>query len=159
MSENDDFEVDDDDEDDEDDDYAEVSDEDDGEFSKRRRHSRRPKVALGSKSIGESKTVSFQSRRRKPKASFDYSSSAKNSDDDSFEEFNNRTKRSSRFSLKSSDHVSGDVNLSSHDTGLRTSSRVVRKVSYVESEESEEIDEEKSKAQKVHTFSCIFACY
>ncbi|XP_078441863.1 chromatin remodeling 5 [Wolffia australiana] len=141
MSESDDFQENDDEEDDED--YADVSEEDDIDFtSKRGSYVRKP--GRRSKPIRQSKTVPLQNRGKKMMGSFEEDSSDNNSEEDSFEEFNHRSKKLSRFSTKSSDRVSGNANLSSRSGELRTSGRVVRKVSYVESEESEEVEEDKS---------------
>lgn len=145
MSESDDFEE----EEEEDDDYPDASDDDDRYFTNNRRRGPR-KAGRSSKSTGECRSIPIQSRRKKVKTSFEDESSEKNSEEDSLEESNLSTKRSSRFSLKNGDQAAVNANLSSHGRELRTSSRVVRKVSYVESEESEDMDEDKSlKTQKV----------
>ncbi|CAA6654095.1 unnamed protein product [Spirodela intermedia] len=134
-----------------DDDYPDASDDDDRYFNNSCRRGCPPrKAGRSSKPTRESKSIPIQSRRKTVKTSFEDESSDKNSEEDSFEESNLRTKRSSRFSMKSADQATVSANLSSHGRELRTSSRVVRKVSYVESEESEEIDEDKTlKTQKV----------
>uniref|UniRef100_A0A1D1Y7W7 Chromodomain-helicase-DNA-binding protein 1 n=2 Tax=Anthurium amnicola TaxID=1678845 RepID=A0A1D1Y7W7_9ARAE len=146
VSGSDDFE----DENEDDDDVLDVSDEDDMDFNYNHRRAIRRKAGPSAKSIRENKTIFVQSRRKKLKSYSEEESSEEDSEEDGCEESNPRTKRSSRFGKKSSGRLAANANLASHVRELRTSSRSVRKVSYVESEDSEEVDEDKStKPQKV----------
>ncbi|KAJ4845979.1 Protein CHROMATIN REMODELING 5 [Turnera subulata] len=96
---------------------------------------------------GESKS-SHTGRQKRGKTSFDEESSAEDSDSDSDEELKSMTRRGVH-TRKSNARSSTSANIGGRNNEVRTSSRSVRKVSYVESDESEDLDEgKKKKSQK-----------
>lgn len=139
----------DDDDDDNIDDYLDISDEDDA-FQKKPRGRQRGKVGDGIKSARDLKSFASSNRRRRGIISYeDDESSAKDSENDSDEDFSSRTRRGANLRKKSGSQ-STSTYISGRSREIRTSSRSIRKVSYVESEESEELDEaKKKKSQKV----------
>lgn len=138
-----------------DDEDLDVSDEDDPYFKKSKtKQSSRSSRYL--KSTREFKPIASSTRRKKGRASFeedDEESSADDSENGSDEEFRS-TRRGAQVHRKSGGR-SVTVSISSRKNELRTSGRSVRKVSYVESDGSEDIDEVKKKNQKVCLFDWI----
>ncbi|KAH6834273.1 chromatin remodeling 5 [Perilla frutescens var. hirtella] len=101
------------------------------------------------KSTRELKSIASTTRRKKGRASFeedDEESSADDSENGSDEDFRS-TRRGAQVHRKNGGR-SSHVNVSSRKNELRTSGRSVRKVSYVESDGSEDLDEVKKKNQK-----------
>lgn len=92
------------------------------------------------------------SRQRRGKPSFeedDYS--AEDSDSESDEDFKSITRRGAQL-RKGNARSTMSTKISGQNSEVRTSSRSVRKVSYVESDGSEELDEgKKKKPQKVQS--------
>lgn len=79
-------------------------------------------------------------------------SSEKDSEKDSDEDFNNRTKRGMHLQKKIVSRTTMSANIMARNNEVRTSSRSIRKISYAESEESEDFDDGKAKkSQKVWT--------
>lgn len=77
-------------------------------------------------------------------------SSEKDSEKDSDEDFNNRTKRGIHLQKKIVGRTTMPANIMARNNEVRTSSRSIRKISYAESEESEDFDDGKAKkCQKV----------
>ncbi|KAJ0978034.1 hypothetical protein J5N97_013508 [Dioscorea zingiberensis] len=140
--------IDDDEEDDEDDDVA-SSDGDDMDYADNRRRRMLSKGKHKVKPMKESKSM-MHSRRKRGKASSDEEvSSEKDSEGNSDDDFDNKTKKSLQFRKKSSVRPITSANVICNNSELRTSGRSVRKVSYVESEESDDDGEDRSgKSQK-----------
>lgn len=136
--------------DDIDDDDLNISDEDDS-FGKKIRAKQRGKGANNLKSTREFKSAAPATRRRRVRTSFEdeeEESSAEDSENDSNEDFKNMRRRDAPVRRKN-----GNQFVSDRNNELRTSGRSVRKVSYVESDESEDLDEgKKKKNQKVCSF-------
>ncbi|XP_038972966.1 protein CHROMATIN REMODELING 5 isoform X1 [Phoenix dactylifera] len=144
LPESDDF--DDDDDDDDDDEDLDLSDEDDFIENPRRKVRRKAGCNLKSKEMKSS----VHSRRRGKTFSDDEYSSGKDSEDDTDEDFDHKIRRSSQLRKKVGGRSTMSANVNSHGSELRTSGRSVKKISYAESEESEDDDEERSnKTQKV----------
>ncbi|KAL1544994.1 Protein CHROMATIN REMODELING 5, variant 3 [Salvia divinorum] len=131
-----------------DDDDLDVSDEDDPHFGKSRAK-QSSKSSRNLKSTREFKSVASSTRRKKGRASFevdDEESSTDDSENVSDDDF--RNSRRGAQAHKKNGSQSAAVSNSSRRNELRTSGRSVRKVSYVESDGSEDIDEVKKKNQK-----------
>lgn len=131
-----------------DDEDLDISDDDDPYFKKSRtKQSSRSGRSL--KPTREFKSIASSTRRKKGRASYeeDDESSADDSENGSDEEFRS-TRRSAQVHRKSGGR-SATISISSRRNELRTSGRSVRKVSYVESDGSEDLDEAKKKNQKV----------
>ncbi|KAJ0726583.1 putative DNA helicase chromatin remodeling SNF2 family [Helianthus annuus] len=111
------------------DDEFDISDDD---IYKKARGMQRQK--RGSKSSREPKPSTFLSRRKRGRTSFDDEEELNDSDDDFEEDF--KSTRRKGHPRKDTTKASGRIN------EVRTSTRSVRKVSYVESDESEEHDED-----------------
>ncbi|KAG9443646.1 hypothetical protein H6P81_014986 [Aristolochia fimbriata] len=132
-------------EEEEDDDDFDISDEDDVDFTDRPRRGKQRKGQL-SKSNRETKSFSSQSRRKRGKTFIEADeSSSRDSENDSDEEFEHRTKRGGQARKKTGGRSMMLTNHIASNNEVRTSSRSVRKVSYAESEESEDVDEGKTK--------------
>ncbi|XP_041999408.1 protein CHROMATIN REMODELING 5-like isoform X1 [Salvia splendens] len=131
-----------------DEDDLDVSDEDELYFKKSR--AKQPsKSGRNLKSTREFKSVASSTQRKKGRASFeddDEESSADDSENISDEDF--RSSRRGAQAHRKNGGRSVAVNDSSRRNELRTSGRSVRKISYVESDGSEDIDEIKKKNQK-----------
>ncbi|CAN6691706.1 unnamed protein product [Malus baccata var. baccata] len=129
------------DEDNDSDDELDVSDEDDSYYGKKPK-SRHQGDA---KSTRERKSFHSSSRQRRGKSSFDDDeSSAEDSESDGDEDFKG-IKRKGVHTRKSN----GRRNVLGQNGEVRTSTRSVRKVSYVESDGSDEVEEgKKKKSQK-----------
>ncbi|XP_062014865.1 protein CHROMATIN REMODELING 5 isoform X1 [Rosa rugosa] len=134
------------DEDNDSDDELDVSDEDNSFYAKKPKGRHRGKGAHTVKLKRERKSYHGSSRQRRRKSSFDDDeSSAEDSESDSDEGFKS-TRRKGAHIRKSNGRT---TNVSGRNGEVRTSTRSVRKVSYVESEGSDEIDEgKKKKSQK-----------
>jgi hypothetical protein len=142
------------DEDDDSVDDLEVSDED-SYFTKKAKGRQQVK---GGRSVGSTRErASFRasSRQRRVKSSFEEDeSSAEDSDSDSEEDFKSMTRRGVNL-RKNGGRSTVSTNASGRHSEVRTSSRSVRKVSYVESDGSEEVDEgKKKKLHKVQSTYC-----
>ncbi|PIA48224.1 hypothetical protein AQUCO_01400659v1 [Aquilegia coerulea] len=125
-----------------------MSDED-VDFIGKSRRSGRGKVGRGLKASRERKSFSTHSRKRRSKASFEEeNSSALESENDSEEDFQGRSKRGKHLRKNTGGRSTMSAKSMGQHDEVRTSSRSVRKVSYAESEESEEVDEGKTKGQK-----------
>lgn len=125
-----------------DDDDLDISDEDD--IYDKPKSVQRGKGGRGRKSTRELKSSTTSNRRRRGRVSFeDEDSSTKDSESDTDEDFKS-TRRG--INLRKNN---GGRSTSTRNNEVRTSSRSVRKVSYVESDGSEEVDEgNKKKSQK-----------
>lgn len=145
-----DWDAEDSDEDDNSDNDIDVSDEDDTYYSKKPKGRQRGvQTARNVKSARHRKTVNSSGRQRRAKASFEEDEySAEDADSESDEDFK-RTRRVAHI-RKSNARSSMSTITSGRNSEVRTSTRSVRKVSYVESDDSEELDEgKKKKPQKV----------
>ncbi|KAJ4969882.1 hypothetical protein NE237_002981 [Protea cynaroides] len=131
-------------EDDEDD--LDISEEDDDFVGKPQRRTR-GKGGSSVTSTIEYKSFNAHNRRSKGSRSFDDEdeSSAKDSENDSDSDFKGRTKRGMHLRKSKVGRSTASANAALRNNEVRTSSRTVRKVSYVESDESEEVDEGKVK--------------
>lgn len=144
MSESDDFDED----DDEDNDDLDLSDEEDLGYpdnhwrKKQQKVGRRPKLTKDTKS-----SVNGRRKRRRTFSDED-DSSDKDSEQDSEGDLCRKSRKSLHLRKMGVGRSTGSVNINSHSNELRTSGRTIRKVSYVESDESEKEEEEK-KSQKV----------
>lgn len=124
-----------------DDDDLDLSDDNDAYFKKNRaNHS--SKGARSLKSTRKTKSIVPATRRKKgrPFAEEDEESSAEDSEDCSDEDFRS-TRRGAPVHRKSGARSS--VHISGRNNELRSSGRSVRKVSYVESDGSEDLDDKK----------------
>lgn len=127
----------------------EISDDDDVYFKK----NRAKLSAKGGRSLNsgrELKSVGSSTRRKKGRMSFqedEEETSADNSEDGSDEDV--RSRRRGVPVHRKNGGRSASVNVSGRNNEPRTSGRSVRKVSYVESDGSEDVDEGKIKSQKV----------
>ncbi|KAL6518731.1 Protein CHROMATIN REMODELING 5 [Orobanche hederae] len=128
-----------------DDDNLDLSD-DDVYFKKNRKQLGRSGHSL--KSTRELKPIASSTRRKKGRTVYeeDAESSAEESENDSDEDFRS-TRRGGQLRKKNA-RRSASMNVCSRNNELRTSGRSVRKVSYVESDGSEDIDEGQKKSQK-----------
>ncbi|KAL0390776.1 UNVERIFIED_CONTAM: protein CHROMATIN REMODELING 5 [Sesamum calycinum] len=130
------------------DDDLEFSDDDDVYF-KKNKAKQSGKSGRNLKSTRGLRSIASSSRRKKSRTSFeedDDESSAEESENGSDEDFRS-TRRGASVQRKNVGR-SASASVSSRNNELRTSGRSVRKVSYVESDESEDIDEGKKKNQK-----------
>lgn len=138
-----------------DDDDLDISDEEDSYF-KKSREKQSSKSCRSSKSTREFKSIASSTRRKKGRASFDdddEESSADDSENCSDEDFRS-TRRVAKVHRENGGRFA-PASVSSRKNELRTSGRSVRKVSYVESDGSEDLDEVKKKNQKVCLFHWI----
>ncbi|KAK8595957.1 hypothetical protein V6N13_000626 [Hibiscus sabdariffa] len=118
-----------------------ITDEEDSYYRKKPKGVQRVKVGLGPKPTRERKS---SNRQRRGRSSFDEEEySAEDSDSESDEDFKSMATRGGN--IRKSNARSNTSTSMGRNSEVRTSSRFVRKVSYVESEESEEIDEGKKK--------------
>ncbi|KAK4780663.1 hypothetical protein SAY87_016769 [Trapa incisa] len=132
------------DEDDVSDDELDVSDEEDSYNSRKPKGKQGPKGGPA-KSSKKYKPLPVYRRQNRGKAlSDEEESSAKESDNDSFEDFRGTVRRSAQI-RKNNGRLNVSANVSRESNEVRTSSRSVRKVSYVESDESDDADEAKKK--------------
>lgn len=148
MSESDDFE--DDDVDVEYDDL-DLSEEDNLECTSIKRQKTRRKIGQSSKGSKENKSNEYNRRKRGRAFSEEAESFEEDSEEDSNGYFSQKIKRApqSRNKKIGGRSITPTI-MTSPRNEVRHSGRSVRKVSYVESEESEDIDEEKlNKSQKV----------
>lgn len=149
------------DEDDDSDENLDVSDDDDSFYAKKPKGRLRGKVGKSIQSTRDRKAYAPSSRQRRVKSSFeDNESTSEDPDSDSDDDFKNTKKRSIHV-RKNNSRSSVTASFSARNSEVRTSSRAVRKVSYVESDGSEEADEgKKKKVLKVmpslYTFGCGF---
>lgn len=148
ISESDDFE--DDDVDVEDDDL-DLLEEDDLEYTSVKRQKTRRKIGQSSKGSKENKSNEYNRRKRGRAFSDEAESFELDSQEDSDGFSSQKIKRAPQSRDKKIGGRSTTLTaISSPRNEVRHSGRSVRKVSYVESEESEDIDEEKlNKSQKV----------
>ncbi|XP_020273796.1 protein CHROMATIN REMODELING 5-like isoform X3 [Asparagus officinalis] len=147
MSESDDF---DDENDEEEDDDLDLSDEEGIEYGGNPRQRKSQKAGRRPKSTKDSKSSVRSQRKRGRAFSDEEESSEKDSEQDSDEDFSQKSRKAWQLRKKSGGQSAGSVNINSQSSELRTSGRAVRKVSYVESEESEKEDEERTtKSQKL----------
>ncbi|CAA0813205.1 Protein CHROMATIN REMODELING 5 [Striga hermonthica] len=130
-----------------DDDDLDVSDDDDVYF-KKSRVKQSGRTGRNLKPNKELKSIASSTRRKNGRAFFeeDEEESSAESENGSDEEF--RSTRRGGPVRKKNGGRSASMNVSSWNNELRTSGRSVRKVSYVESDESEDIDEGKKNQKK-----------
>ena len=134
-----------------------VSDDDESFYTKKSKGRQQGKVRKNIKSTRDRKACVASSRQRRLKSSFeDNESTTEDSDSVSDDDFKSTRKRS--FNVrKNNSRFSVTTSFSAHNSDVRTSSRAVRKISYVESDGSEEADDgKKKKSQKVNPTSCMF---
>ncbi|XP_061342770.1 protein CHROMATIN REMODELING 5-like isoform X2 [Gastrolobium bilobum] len=131
--------------DDDSDENLDFSDDDESFYAKKPKGRQRGKVGQSIKSTRDRKAYAASGRQRRVKSSFeDNESTAEDSDSDSDEDFKRPKKRGVHV-RKNNGRSSAATSFSMRNSEVRTSSRTVRKASYVESEESEEADEGKKK--------------
>ncbi|KAL8480023.1 hypothetical protein ACS0TY_026817 [Phlomoides rotata] len=124
-----------------DDDDLGISDDNDA-YLKKNRAIQTMKGGRSLKATRKTKSIVSATRRKKGRTSFDEDeeSSAEDSEDCSDEDFRS-TRRGAPVHRKNGARSS--VHISSRNNELRSSGRSVRKVSYVESDESEDLDDKK----------------
>ncbi|KAK8958001.1 CHD3-type chromatin-remodeling factor PICKLE [Platanthera zijinensis] len=147
MSESDDFE---DGDADEEDDDLDLSEEDDIEYTNSKRQRARQRMLQSSKGSKENQSNQYTRRKRGRVYSDEAESSEEDFDEDSDENLSRKIKRPHQLhNKKVGGRSATSANRISPSNEVRHSGRSVRKVSYVESDESQEIDEEKlNKSQK-----------
>lgn len=134
-----------------------VSDNDDLYFDKKAKGRQRGKFGPSVRSTRDCKAFTASSRQRRVKSSFedeDENSTAEDSDSESDEDFKSLKKRGVRV-RKNNGRSSAATSFSRPSNEVRSSSRTIRKVSYVESDESEGADEGTKKSQKVLQLSMV----
>ncbi|PPD91623.1 hypothetical protein GOBAR_DD11444 [Gossypium barbadense] len=120
---------------------VDISDEEDSYYRKKPKGVQHVKVGLNVKPTKERK---YTNRQRRGKSSFDENEcSAEDSDSESVHDFKSIARRGGNHRISSA--RSNTFTSMGRNSEVRTSSRSVRKVSYVESEGSEEIEEVKKK--------------
>ncbi|GJN33329.1 hypothetical protein PR202_gb21917 [Eleusine coracana subsp. coracana] len=134
--------------DDEDDDELELSDDEDDVFVENRRQPKRLKVGGTKPPKGRKLPVQAQ-RKRGMSFTDDDDSSGKESDEASDADFSHRSKKPDRLHQKTVGR--NDANPINSHNEVRTSGRrrTVKKISYAESEESDDSEEKAAKQQKV----------
>lgn len=124
------------------------------DYADNRQQRKRQKVGRRPKTTKENKPAVHSRRIRGRTFSDDEESSQKDSEEDSDEDFSRISRKSFQSRRKGGGQSTASVSINSHSSELRSSGRTVRKVSYVESEESEKEDEEKAtRSQKVGIIS------
>ncbi|KAM0947843.1 putative DNA helicase chromatin remodeling SNF2 family [Dioscorea sansibarensis] len=136
-------------EDDEEDDALESSDGDDMGYADDRCRRMPIKGKHKAKPIKESKSMVHGRRKRGKPYSDEEVSSEKDSEGDSDDDFDNKTKKSLQARKKSSGRPINSANVICNSSELRTSGRSVRKVSYVESESEDDGEDRSGKSQKL----------
>ncbi|GAV70300.1 SNF2_N domain-containing protein/Helicase_C domain-containing protein/Chromo domain-containing protein/DUF4208 domain-containing protein [Cephalotus follicularis] len=122
-----------------------VSDEDDSYYTKKPKGRHQGRGVRNVKSAKDRKSFQASSRPKRGKMLFEEDEySAEESDGDSDGDFKNMTRRGAHL-RKSNARSTISTNFIGRNSEVRTSSRSTRKVSYVESDGSEEIDEGKKK--------------
>ncbi|KAL1082394.1 hypothetical protein V6Z11_D09G130400 [Gossypium hirsutum] len=120
---------------------VDISDEEDSYYRKKPKGVQHVKVGLN---VKPSKERKYTNRQRRGKSSFDENEcSAEDSDSESVHDFKSIARRGGNHRISSA--RSNTFTSMGRNSEVRTSSRSVRKVSYVESEGSEEIEEVKKK--------------
>lgn len=127
-----------------------VTDEEDSYYSKKPKVKQGHKGGHTTKPSKKSKTLPVYRRQNRGKTFSDEESpSAKESEDESFEDLRGTARRATQI-RKSNGRVNSSANVIREGNEVRTSGRSVRKVSYVESDESDDAEEaKKKKLQKV----------
>lgn len=130
------------------DDELELSDDEDDDFAENRRQPKRLKVVATKTSKGRKLPMQVQRRRGMSHTDEEYLS-GKESDVPSDTDFNHRLKKPDRLYQKPVSR--NDVVPPNSQNELRTSGRrrTVKKISYAESEESDDSEEKSAKQQKV----------
>lgn len=140
-----------------DDDEVGISDEDE-EYYRKPQGKQRNRGGHSVKSTRVVRSLATSARRKRGRTSYEEEESSEHdSENESDEDFGNKPRRVANVRLKNGGRCSA-ASVSGRNSELRTSSRrSVRKVSYAESEESEEIDDSKQKkSQKVLSwFPCV----
>lgn len=139
-----------------DDDEVGISDEDE-EYYRKPQGKQKNRGGHSVKSTRVVRSLATSARRKRGRTSYEEEESSEHdSENESDEDFGNKPRRVANLRLKNSGRSSA-TSVSGRNSEIRTSSRrSVRKVSYAESEESEEIDDSKQKkGQKVLSFPCI----
>ncbi|XP_062082267.1 protein CHROMATIN REMODELING 5 isoform X6 [Humulus lupulus] len=141
-------------EEDDSDNELDMSDEDDSYYARKSKSKQRGKGGHIVKSTRERKLYQGSGQQRRGKSSFeDDESLGEDSESDSDVGF--KSTRKGSHQRKTSGRSTFSINATGRNNEVRTSSRSVRKVSYVESDESEDADESKKKnLQKVQS-SCV----
>jgi chromodomain-helicase-DNA-binding protein 1 len=135
--------------DDDDDDELELSDEDDA-FVENQRQPKRLKVGGTKPPKGRKLPIQAQ-RKRGMSFTDDEDSSGKESNEPSDAEFSHRSKKPDKLHHKIMSRNDSNPSNSHNELELRTSGRrrMVKKISYAESEESDDSEEKLAKQQKV----------
>ncbi|XP_062082264.1 protein CHROMATIN REMODELING 5 isoform X3 [Humulus lupulus] len=131
-------------EEDDSDNELDMSDEDDSYYARKSKSKQRGKGGHIVKSTRERKLYQGSGQQRRGKSSFeDDESLGEDSESDSDVGF--KSTRKGSHQRKTSGRSTFSINATGRNNEVRTSSRSVRKVSYVESDESEDADESKKK--------------
>lgn len=143
ASDSDDFE-------DDNEDDIDLSEEDDNDYFDNRRRRMPRKVGQSLKQKDTKPSVNIRRKRGRTFSDEEYHSSGNDLEEDSEEDLSRKARSSSQSRKRGGGNSTMTANTNLISSELRTSGRLVKKVSYAESEESEDIDEEKSnKFQKV----------
>ncbi|WCJ28910.1 Chromodomain-helicase-DNA-binding protein 1 [Euphorbia peplus] len=130
------------------DDDVDVTDEDDSYYTKKPKSRQSSKGGRSLKSAGQRKPLHAPSRQKRGRTSYEEDEySAEDFDSESDDDLKGLTRRGSHV-RKTNARSSMSTTIMGRNNDVRSSSRSTRKVSYVESEESEDIDEAKKKTQK-----------
>ncbi|KAM7273611.1 hypothetical protein ACFE04_028275 [Oxalis oulophora] len=126
----------------------EASDDDDTYYKKKPKGRQRGKVERNVKTTKERRSVQVSTRQKRGKASYeeeDYS--AEESESNSDEEFKNMSRRGTHLRKSNARSTLSTNNVYGRNNEVRTSTRAVRKVSYIESDGSDN-DESKQKVSQ-----------
>ncbi|RWW31118.1 hypothetical protein GW17_00004270 [Ensete ventricosum] len=136
--------------DDDNEDDIDLSEEDDNDYFDNRRRRMPRKVGQSLKQKDPKPSVNIRRKRGRTFSDEEYHSSGNDLEEDSEEDFSRKARSSSQSRKRGGGNSTMTANTNLMSSELRTSGRLVKKVSYAESEESEDIDEDKSnKFQKV----------
>ncbi|CAD5165770.1 unnamed protein product [Musa acuminata subsp. malaccensis] len=137
ASDSDDFE-------DDNEDDIDLSEEDDNDYFDNRRRRMPRKVGQSLKQKDTKPSVNIRRKRGRTFSDEEYHSSGNDLEEDSEEDLSRKARSSSQSRKRGGGNSTMTANTNLISSELRTSGRLVKKVSYAESEESEDIDEEKS---------------
>ncbi|URE26391.1 DUF4208 domain containing protein [Musa troglodytarum] len=130
--------------DDNNEDDIDLSEEDDNDYFDNRRRRMPRKVGQSLKQKDTKPSVNIRRKRGRTFSDEEYHSSGNDLEEDSEEDFSRKARNSSQSRKRGGGNSTMTANTNLISSELRTSGRLVKKVSYAESEESEDVDEEKS---------------
>ncbi|THU70874.1 hypothetical protein C4D60_Mb08t29600 [Musa balbisiana] len=130
--------------DDDNEDDIDISEEDDNDYFDNRRRRMPRKVGQSLKQKDTKPSVNIRRKRGRTFSDEEYHSSGNDLEEDSEEDLSRKARSSSQSRKRGGGNSTMTANTNLISSELRTSGRLVKKVSYAESEESEDIDEDKS---------------